>query len=1097
MEQRLKLGARTNCSYNTSEGEKLGQLLEAAKETLKVEGVKLIQEAGSLPVLVSYSNDSTPLKAVETLGYKTLAGTRRTRGGRLVVDVLVQVQFVRYLDAAGDARSVAVLRDGVPLKYGKTADAIFGVSKAFCMLPREHGARGIAISHFCFDGALFSSLSRRFHQWQLERAISRKQAELDAGRNPKTQYLKEWGIATQCVAHGAHNSLKWGIGQVLPLEPTLDDAWQVFASLKNGSVLMHRHLAQFVVEHVRPVPRYQLPDPVEASVLWNVFGMPPDLLEQVATRWQLLWDGDRFLVAEDEVSDPDSDFHDELISCIVSCLAIGGFSDSRWLTVGTSARQLMLSLMLGLPALVAFVLSKNTSEYHLAGFRKLQEGVTKDFLLICSLAAYPADVVLEQVLEDSRAGLHAGYWRQLALDEVGWLQDMKAPVWQAMVSRGLSSGLSPRVLQGQVLHAASTCVAFMDQQIFMPAVQLPWSLGQGDVDANLRRLRIAPRPEEPVSRKVQELLNEGCNLAELKAGIRLLMECPWATSTVEQQHASLQLVHRQHPDYHMQTLLLRAGLHTLRRLLPTKSREEVLLESLTRKFQQCLQSKGKAVTGRMMYLKEWAKLLVNKREKEGRPVPLGSLQSIMKLHGKNWLKKTAAQQAFFEEQAQEFSASKAMAREELERELLRDIRIARERIREQEWAACHQPLELSSCRLMPRALQFMQAAYDVLGTHPKDLQAKRQAALSCPPPLDEDEAQSLDELPAPAGPEEPMRPDWLQPVTHLRHMLSGAALRFTSEDSSTWVMVLFCKQQPQQAHLLLLTPCDPDEFLLNKHYDNWQEKWLDTFQHVFTWQPMELRRWQDFAEFNMGQVSVVRPVQLMAGGWAMSDHDLVPLQRFIRDADFSDLPEQANKKASQSSTSRAPLTGHHNIFKKHPGLKKYTKENAEPEEKEPAAKRAKAGEDEEQDRGSGPDTDEDLQEMMDEAERTREDVEEPIEPMKLRSFKTARRAWGDAWQGQVTRDSEAALWCRTTGLQQTLQAPIALGEKVATVLVEAWATKMEFLFQAHLEGLLATPSVTDETMRSYQEPQEFTDLMEECQGKTRAIGLFIRKMMPR
>ena len=193
----------------------------------------------------------------------------------MVVDVLVQVQFIRYLDAAGDAHSVAVLRDGVPLEHGKATDALFGVSKEFCLIPRDHGSTGIAISHQCFDGALFSSLSRRFQQWMLQRSISRKQAETDAGRNPKTQYLKEWVTATQCVAHGAHNSLKRGMVQVCPLGPTLDDAWQVFASLKNGSVLLHRHLAQFVVEHVRPVQRFHLPDPEQASALWNVFGMPP------------------------------------------------------------------------------------------------------------------------------------------------------------------------------------------------------------------------------------------------------------------------------------------------------------------------------------------------------------------------------------------------------------------------------------------------------------------------------------------------------------------------------------------------------------------------------------------------------------------------------------------------------------------------------------------------------------------------------------------------------------------------------------------------------------------------------------------------------
>ena len=48
--------------------------------------------------------------------------------------------------AVGEAHSVALLRDVVPLKYGKTTNAIFGVSKDLCVALREQGATGIAIS---------------------------------------------------------------------------------------------------------------------------------------------------------------------------------------------------------------------------------------------------------------------------------------------------------------------------------------------------------------------------------------------------------------------------------------------------------------------------------------------------------------------------------------------------------------------------------------------------------------------------------------------------------------------------------------------------------------------------------------------------------------------------------------------------------------------------------------------------------------------------------------------------------------------------------------------------------------------------------------
>eukprot|EP00974_Lingulodinium_polyedra_P017244 1672015-Lingulodinium_polyedra.AAC.1 len=61
----------------------------------------------------------------------------------------------------------------------------------------------------------------------------------------------------------------------------------------------------------------------------------------------------------------------------------------------------------------------------------------------------------------------------------------------------------------------------------------------------------------------------------MEAGIKLLSQCPWGTTVAEQQHASVSLIHRHHPDYYLNTLMIRAGLHSMRRLLPKASDAEM------------------------------------------------------------------------------------------------------------------------------------------------------------------------------------------------------------------------------------------------------------------------------------------------------------------------------------------------------------------------------------------------------------------------------------------------------------------------------------------------------------------------------------------
>eukprot|EP00974_Lingulodinium_polyedra_P026904 2594497-Lingulodinium_polyedra.AAC.1 len=137
----------------------LERLLESGKAMMRAEGVRFIDEAGHLPLLVSYSSDATPLKKVAVRrGVHTAAGQPETRQGRQHFEVLVENIFMRYFDASGVCRSAAVLRDPVPLTNGKSGDATWACARDQMLLPRDHGHVGIVVSHYAFDGGLYSFL---------------------------------------------------------------------------------------------------------------------------------------------------------------------------------------------------------------------------------------------------------------------------------------------------------------------------------------------------------------------------------------------------------------------------------------------------------------------------------------------------------------------------------------------------------------------------------------------------------------------------------------------------------------------------------------------------------------------------------------------------------------------------------------------------------------------------------------------------------------------------------------------------------------------------------------------------------------------------
>ena len=126
----------------------------------------------------------------------------------------------------------------------------------------------------------------------------------------------------------------------------------------------------------------------------------------------------------------------------------------------------------------------------------------------------------------------------------------------------------------------------------------------------------------------------GTPLRLLVEGLELLRECPWSTKTMEDQHGSMAVTHRHHPDLAGATLACRSFIHSLRALVseapadPELKRRLAAIERLDRK-------KPRRATGRQALV---ADVLWHMRQQHGHHVVsgFGDMQSVIAKCSQYW-----------------------------------------------------------------------------------------------------------------------------------------------------------------------------------------------------------------------------------------------------------------------------------------------------------------------------------------------------------------------------------------------------------------------------------------------------------------------------
>eukprot|EP00974_Lingulodinium_polyedra_P002862 268048-Lingulodinium_polyedra.AAC.1 len=548
VEQSLRDFVRPGFSADKAGERFMSRLLESGKELLRRKAQQLITHCSQRPLLLSYSADATPIISSNIMMHEEGGGAKRKKGAKKSEELLVQQAYLRFFDGSGQARTAAIFCEPIPLSFGKSGEAVFGCGREFLPLVRDSGHWGISIYHFSFDGGLYKKQTRLFTQHLLLKAKERQVQVQQAGRSPRRLYLTEWVVSSLCAAHQVHNSLKWGITEVYPNGELLKDVWLAVSSLKHNSHTIQQQAKDWIGEVVKFVDTQPAEWMQVRRHAWTMLGFPTHLMEVLVAELQLDWDGTNLRVNRE--CRKDHSVYDKVMDCVFAGLVFRDFTESRWSSIGKTSRLLCISFMLGLESLMEKVKrSPGSAPFYFSSWDRIHHEDVMPFLATTAFASPVPDAVLLLVMEDNRGGLQWPLWLEAATEEMVALGQVPLAVWEVFAQSLCKGTVHGMVLYDKAMQAASIAFAFMQEQLFQHVQKMPWALGKGDIAANLQTLAEAPEPVERTTSKIWHLLKMGFNREQLVQGVRLMMESAWATTSAEQQHGSVSVIRKFHPEY--------------------------------------------------------------------------------------------------------------------------------------------------------------------------------------------------------------------------------------------------------------------------------------------------------------------------------------------------------------------------------------------------------------------------------------------------------------------------------------------------------------------------------------------------------------------
>jgi hypothetical protein len=270
----------------------------------------------------------------------------------------------------------------------------------------------------------------------------------------------------------------------------------------------------------------------------------------------------------------DADIRHRVASVLLYLLRWVDYIDARWVTTGVCGRRFIASLLAGLDRIHALASEDDAIwKYHLNGFSKATPAVRR-YLTIAAMAAYPCESLLAEFLEDDRLLRRVEYFKNVLNEEFKFLLSLPMCIWDRLADVA-DKTWGGAALKADVIRASLYSMGFLHLDFFHLVDVLPYSLTQGDLQANLERLRAAPEDLDfdPLTKKIKFLLTTRCPPYELIQGLVLLRELPCSIRIVEQNHAAGSWLMKLHPLIEEDVLRDRCVVNQFRALVRKSSYE--------------------------------------------------------------------------------------------------------------------------------------------------------------------------------------------------------------------------------------------------------------------------------------------------------------------------------------------------------------------------------------------------------------------------------------------------------------------------------------------------------------------------------------------
>ena len=254
---------------------------------------------------------------------------------------------------------------------------------------------------------------------------------------------------------------------------------------------------------------------------------------------------------------------------------------------------------------------KTCSKYYLNGYSRFHARA-RFFAVAAAISSRVSEGFQTELMEDNRVASNFENLWGAASRELRWVVDMPDHMWStlATVARCRADELKMKTIE-----AAHVAYHFIWRRVLEPAALFPWKLCRGDLDQNLLDLRnMQAPPDEPCASNLWHLLQADFPMAQLRGVLHLFGQCSWSSLPAEQQHGSLSLLHRWHPEYGLESLVQRSFLHQVVRLLPHESKLDKEMRKLMKQMGKLERANSEKVSGSHMLVQALVKVARGRKE---------------------------------------------------------------------------------------------------------------------------------------------------------------------------------------------------------------------------------------------------------------------------------------------------------------------------------------------------------------------------------------------------------------------------------------------------------------------------------------------------